>query len=313
MDYLSRLNDALEYLETHLEESIDYQKICKIACMSKSTFQRTFLFVSNMTLSDYIRNRKMKAASEELISTDQKIIDIASKYGYESAAAFSRAFKNFCDMTPSQVRENGTSIDFPIIRFELCMKEGEMNMNEKTIVRLEEHIAEKVICFDVDCVDPETEAWNEVASFCRKYVPDRTARRFVGYAPLGHHPGGESHENAEEHVKHPYCAQMYLIGEECQLDHFHGKEVIDAPKGLFLVNDVSLNQYDDHGNLDIALSMMKASDAFIEFVKRTPGYEFDCEKGIFYEEHVFSEKWFQTGGLMDGFKMWVPIKKVVCS
>ena len=78
-------------------------------------------------------------------------------------------------------------------------------------------------------------------------------------------------------------------------------KVEDAPSGLFLTNDVILNQF------DIALSMMKASEAFVEFIKNTPDYEFDCSAGIFYEEHIFSERWFENGGVPDGFRMWVPI------
>jgi len=76
-----------------------------------------------------------------------------------------------------------------------------------------------------------------------------------------------------------------------------------------LVNDVVLNQYDENGDLDMAISLMKASESFIEFMNKTDKYEFDCGKGIFYEEHIFSESWFKQGGAPEGFKMWVPIIK----
>ena len=102
---------------------------------------------------------------------------------------------------------------------------------------------------------------------------------------------------------------MYLVGDECNQEEFCGLKVEDAPAGLFLVNDVTLNQFDENDNLDIALSLMKASEAFVEFIKKTAGYEFDCPAGIFYEEHIFSERWFQNGGIPNGFRMWVPIIK----
>ncbi len=102
---------------------------------------------------------------------------------------------------------------------------------------------------------------------------------------------------------------MFLIGDECDKESFHGLEVEDAPEGLFLVNDVVLNQYDENGDLDMALSMMKASESFVEFMSKTDRYEFDCGKGIFLEEHIFSERWFERGGVSDGLKMWVPILK----
>ena len=102
---------------------------------------------------------------------------------------------------------------------------------------------------------------------------------------------------------------MYLVGDECSQEEFYGLKVEDALSGLFLVNDVTLNQFDENDNMDIALSMMKASEAFGGFIKNTAGYEFDCPAGVFYEKHIFSERWFQNGGVPDGFRMWVPIIK----
>lgn len=182
-----------------------------------------------------------------------------------------------------------------------------MNVNETAIVKIEEHRNEKMVCFTVDCIDPENEAWRQMSEWCKKNISDRTARRYVGVALSGHHPQGMEHQNASEHVKHPYKAMMYLIGNECTQEEFYGLKVEDAPSGLFLTNDVILNQFDEDDTVDIALSMMKASEAFVAFMKNTSDYVFDCSTGIFYEEHIFSEKWFQNGGVPDGFRMWVPI------
>lgn len=184
-----------------------------------------------------------------------------------------------------------------------------MVVNQAPIVKIEEHKNQKVVCFSVDCVDPETEAWGKLSEWCRRNISDRTARRYAGVAPLGHHPQGEGHQNASEHTKHPYTAMMYLIGNECQQGEFFGKKVEDAPSGLFLVSDAALNQFDENGDIDMALSLMKASESFVEFIKHSPEYVFNCGVHIFYEEHIFSEKWFQRGGVPDGFRMWVPILK----
>lgn len=184
-----------------------------------------------------------------------------------------------------------------------------MIMNETAIVKIEEHRNEKVVCFTVDCVDPENKAWGKMSEWCKMNIPDRTARRYVGVALSGHHPQDAGHQNASEHIKHPYKAMMYLVGDECDREEFCGLKVEAAPSGLFLVNDVTLNQFDENDNLDIALSMMKASEAFVEFIKNNAGYEFDCPAGVFYEEHIFSESWFQNGGIPNGFRMWVPIIK----
>lgn len=309
MDYVEGLNLSIAYIEDHLLDEIDYGRAAQIAGMSKSTYQRFFLLIANMTLDEYIRKRKLQYAVRELIDTEQKVIDIAMKYGYHSAAAFSRAVRIYTGNTPSGVRKEGSPFCFPRLNFRLRIGEGEMMMNETGIVKIEEHMNEKVVCFTVDCVDPENEAWGQMSEWCKKNVQDRTARRYIGVAPSGHHPQDEGHQNASEHVSHPYKAMMYLIGDECGQKEFCGLQVEDAPSGLFLVNNVTLNQFDENNKIDIALSMMKASEAFVEFMKNTEKYEFDCLMGLFYEEHIFSERWFQNGGAPDGFRMWVPIIK----
>ncbi len=309
MDYIEGLNLSIAYIEDNLSEDIDYERAAGIAGMSKSTYQRFFLLIAGMTLDEYIRKRRLQYAVKELTDTGHRVIDIAMKYGYSSEAAFSRAVRNFAGNTPSKIRKEGLDVCFPKLNFQISIKEGEMIMNETAIVKIEEHRNEKVVCFTADCIDPENEAWGQMSEWCKKYIPDRTARRYAGVALSGHHPQGGEHQNASEHIKHPYKAMMYLVGDECGKKEFFGLEVEDAPSGLFLVSDVTLNQFDENDELDIALSMMKASEAFVEFIKNTSGYEFDCPSGIFYEEHVFSEKWFQNGGVPNGIRMWVPVIK----
>lgn len=309
MDYTEGLNLSISYIEDNLFDDVDHEKAARIAGMSQSTYRRFFLLIADMTPDEYIRKRRLQYAVKELIDTNRAVVDIAVKYGYNSATAFSRAVRNFTGNSPIKIRKEGSPVCFPKLDFQIVIKEGEMVVNETAIVKIEEHKNEKVVCFYADCVDPENEAWGKISEWCKKNIPDRTARRYVGVAEKGHHPQGEEHQNASEHIKHPYKAMMYLIGDECSREEFCGIKVEDAPSGLFLVNDVTLNQFDENDNLDIALSMMKASEAFVEFMKNTEGYEFDCPLGIFYEEHIFSEKWFQNGGVPNGFRMWVPIVK----
>ena len=232
MDYVEGLNLSIAYIEDNLFERIDYEKAARIAGMSKSTYQRFFLLFADMTLDEYIRKRKLQYAVRELTDTEHRVIDIAVKCGYNSAA-FSRAVRNFTGKTPSKIRKEGSSVCFPKLNFQIRIKEGEMIMNETAIVKIEEHRNEKVICFAVDCVDPENEAWGQMSEWCKKNIPDRTARRYVGVAPTGHHPQGNEHKNASEHVKHPYKAMMYLVSDECNREEFCGMKIEDAPRVCF--------------------------------------------------------------------------------
>ncbi|NLM50188.1 MAG: helix-turn-helix transcriptional regulator, partial [Clostridiaceae bacterium] len=92
MDFLRRMNDALGYIEEHLTEEIDYSEIAKIAYCSEYHFKRMFSFLAGISLSEYIRRRRLTLAALDLKNNDLRIIDIAVKYGYNSADSFSRAF-----------------------------------------------------------------------------------------------------------------------------------------------------------------------------------------------------------------------------
>ena len=75
MDWIERLNKAMEYLEEHMTEEISYEKAARIACCSTYHFQRMFAYMANVPLSEYIRRRRMSLAAEDLQSSDEKIVE----------------------------------------------------------------------------------------------------------------------------------------------------------------------------------------------------------------------------------------------
>ena len=101
----NNLNKVMDYIEDNLTDEIDYAELAKIVGISSYTLQRVFCFLTGITLTDYIRKRRLSKAVEELQMTDQKIIDIAIKYQYDSPAAFSRAFAKMHGVLPNSVRK----------------------------------------------------------------------------------------------------------------------------------------------------------------------------------------------------------------
>ncbi|MGG7165347.1 AraC family transcriptional regulator [Clostridium ihumii] len=133
MQYLNDMNRALDYIENNLQGKTDYEKIAQIACCSVYHFQRIFTFITGITLSEYIRRRKMTLAAFELQNSTIKVIDIALTYGYESPEAFTRAFQNLHGITPTAARSKGVSIKaFPRISFQISIK-GVSEMNYKIV------------------------------------------------------------------------------------------------------------------------------------------------------------------------------------
>lgn len=98
-------NSTIDYIESVLDKSIDEKKVVYLSGYSYSMFSRLFSILTDITLSEYIRTRRLTQAAIILQETDEKIIDIAIKFGYESSDSFGVAFKNFHGFTPSDVRK----------------------------------------------------------------------------------------------------------------------------------------------------------------------------------------------------------------
>ena len=104
MNIIKSFNDTIDYLETVLDDEIDEKKVTQLSGYSYSMFSRLFSILTEITLSEYLRSRRLTEAAVILRNTDEKIIDVAFKFGYESSDSFGTAFKNFHGFTPSEVR-----------------------------------------------------------------------------------------------------------------------------------------------------------------------------------------------------------------
>jgi AraC family transcriptional regulator len=129
MDSLKKMNEALSYIEENLTDDIDFKEVARLALCSEYHFQRMFSFLAGVSLSEYIRRRRLTVAAFELNNSNIKVIDIAVKYGYSSPDSFTRAFQGLHGVTPSEARNNGKSLKaYPRMTFQLSIK-GESEMN----------------------------------------------------------------------------------------------------------------------------------------------------------------------------------------
>ncbi|PEI60103.1 AraC family transcriptional regulator [Priestia aryabhattai] len=129
MDLLRNMNRALDYIEENLTNDIDFREIARLALCSEYHFKRMFSFLAGITLSEYIRRRRLTLAAFELKDSNIKVIDVAIKYNYSSPDSFTRAFQNLHGITPSEAKKSGSSLKaFPKMTFQLSIKGGnEMN------------------------------------------------------------------------------------------------------------------------------------------------------------------------------------------
>lgn len=135
MDWQKCMNQAIDYIENNLSCDIDYNEVAKIMNCSEWEFRRIFSFLAQIPLSEYIRRRRLTKAAID-IKRGEKTIDVAIHYGYDSQAAFSRAFSRFHGIAPSLTRDEGVTLKtFPRLTFKLILMEGngmKKNPNHRT-------------------------------------------------------------------------------------------------------------------------------------------------------------------------------------
>jgi AraC family transcriptional regulator len=73
------ITDAIAYMEEHLTEPLDVDEIAAQAHVSSFYFQKIFHVLCGFTVGEYLRNRRLTLAAQELCSTDIKVIDAALK------------------------------------------------------------------------------------------------------------------------------------------------------------------------------------------------------------------------------------------
>lgn len=120
---LKELNDVIEFIEEHLTEEVTLESVSEYAGVSDYHFRTVFFYLAGLSLSEYIKNRKLSEANKELLQ-GEKVTDVAFKYGYQSLDGFTRAFKNWSGFLPSEVQKTGMSMSFPKLTFVISVKGG---------------------------------------------------------------------------------------------------------------------------------------------------------------------------------------------
>lgn len=137
MNIYKSLNKMIEYIEKNLENEIKYDKLSQILGVNEYTMKSIFNIICNISISEYIRKRRLSNAGFDLCTSNEKIIDIAIKYQYDNATSFSRAFEKFHGIKPSDIKKNSENLKiFPKIIFNENIQ-GNENI-EYSIIEMEE-------------------------------------------------------------------------------------------------------------------------------------------------------------------------------
>lgn len=288
MDWITGIQNAINYIENHLTEEIDYDKAAAEAACSSFYFQRIFSILCDISLSEYIRNRRLTLAGNELNASNAKVIDIALKYGYESPESFARAFFKFHGITPSEAKKNGSKLkSFSRLSVKITLSGGSV-MDYKIVEKEAFEIIEKV---EAHSIENETNS-KSIPDFWTRSHNDGTVKTLFENATDNTFIFGVCYGNNSDSAK----TFNYSIGAICD-------ENTIVPKG-FRKNTIPARTwaiFECKGAMPKSIQDMwhKITAEFFP----TSGYEPTCEMDIeAYTEGDMGSENYRS-------EIWIPVVK----
>ena len=177
MEWINCLVRTIDYIENNILDDISIDDIAYELGISSFYLQRSFQIVSGYSIGEYIRNRRLYLAAAELSNSDQKIIDIAYKYGYETPESFSKAFNRFHLASPSMVKQGAKYKPFKRLKINISIEQGEeMNVKITPMFPIKLIGFESTFSFD-NSYQEIPKFWDEI---CEKYCK----RIYAGQDPI---------------------------------------------------------------------------------------------------------------------------------
>ncbi len=288
MDWISGIQNAINYIEDNITNELDYEKIATKAFLSAFYFQRIFGILCGISLGEYIRNRRLTLAGSELSSTDAKVIDIALKYGYDTPESFTRAFVRFHGITPSEAKKNGSKLkSFSRVSVQIILKGGSI-MDYKIVKKEAFKVLEKVEQHKI--VDSQN--LNTIPDFWTRSHKDGTVAKLLAQAPDRSFIYGICYNNNHSDNKTFDYSIAALYGGNEISDGFNVREI---PERTWIVFSVTGAMPDA-----IQQTWHKICAEFFPTATYKPTYEMDIEA--------------YTAGEMNSpdykSEIWVPVEKI---
>lgn len=280
MEWMECITKAIEYIEKHITEDISMEDIARQVNISPFYFQKGFSLLCGFTIREYIRNRRLALAGNELTTTRAKIIDIALKYGYDSPDSFTRAFVRFHGVTPSMAQKNDTILkSFAPLKIKISLEGGYL-MDYKIVKKDSFTVMGIERCFSYE------NAKTEVPEFWEEHVRSGNGKYVCGMFGINidEKMGGEKFQ--------------YLIADVYN-------PIIDIPKGFLTKTIPSFTWavFPCYGSMPESLQSVNTK-IFSEWLPSLKEYEIAAgycvemyddarkyPKGI-YDENYYAELWF---------------------
>ena len=284
MEWMAVIGNSIQYIEAHITEPLTIETIARAVNVSPFYFQKGFALLCGFTVSEYIRNRRLALAGNDLAATDEKVIDIALKYGYDSPDSFTKAFTRFHGVTPTTARRDGVLLKSfaPLkIRFSL---EGGYLMDYKIVSKDAFTVMANAAVF------PYEGAKARVPAFWQQHYAEGKGKTVMGTygVNIDESMGQETFE--------------YLIADPCD----PGREVPDG----FVVRTIpafTWAVFPCKGALPVALQDVNTR-IFTEWLPAMKDYEFAAGYCVEYYDNPTK---YAKGTMDENYysEVWIPVRK----
>ena len=209
MEWIKTLNNAIDYIEDNITEDITCEDVAEQIYLSSFHFQRIFSLLTGISVGEYIRNRRLSLAGQELLTGNAKVIDVAFKYGYETPESFTKAFSRFHGVTPNEAKRQGTILKSYNRLILKIILEGGHSMEYKIVKKDAFEVVAKTRLFKA-----ETSA-TEVPKFWSDYYNNGLEQRVCGMMGIC----AQAKENQAEWIYGIGCERNYVkdIPEDFEL------------------------------------------------------------------------------------------------
>ncbi len=294
MEWITGIRTAVDYMEEHLTDNISAQDVAGQLYLSPFFLQKGFSLMTGYGLGEYLRNRRLYQAALDLKETEDKVIDIAFRYCYETPESFTKAFTRFHGVTPTQAREGACVKSFLPLTIKVQVQGG-INME----YRITSKYQFKVIGFQKE-FNLET-AYQEIPKFW-----DETVQKYAANVMAGNDPANPYEKAIVENSIGEYGICIDDLGDEkfryLIAGRYAGGEVPEGmvlyefPKGDWAVFDCIGPNPESLQSLNTRI--------FNEWLPGNPDYELCGNANV---------EWYDCNG-EPGDKdyhsaIWIPVKK----
>lgn len=240
MEWIKGIQRAIDYIELNLTEDMNYEDIAKQAYSSQFHFQRIFSIICGFTVGDYIRMRRLSVAASDLIRNNDKVIDVALRYGYDTPESFTRAFTNFHGVTPTEAKRGKNVKSFSRLSVKLILTGG--STMDYRIEKLEDF---KVICKRKQVFKQDgMTATPDISAFWSECMENGTTQKLAEYIP--ENPNlkgllGICFSGIVEENEFPYGIGCEYDGRPVNDSDF---EIVDIPASTYAVFIIKGNMPD---------------------------------------------------------------------